>query len=175
MAPGLITKRGTDHPDASTKSFYSKFRRYTSERAFVTRAIFKDYVRNVLMTDIEHYRSLHQDESQAAVLLMDGHTSHKSLQLRAFCGVNNITVLLLPPHSSHLLQPLDRGFFQRCKAQFNSFPADEGTSKITNTLERIFEAFQACVSHRVHLEMLVSRWDSSGGGGWQSHRLQRCY
>ena len=144
LAPGLITKRGSDHPDASTKSFYSKCRRYTSERAFVTRAIFEDYIKNVLMSDIEHYRSLHPDESKSAVLLMDGHTSHKSLQLRAFCGMNDVTVLLLPPHSSHLLQPLDRGFFRRCKAQFNAFPVEEGTSKISNTLERVFEAFQAC-------------------------------
>ena len=144
LPPGLITKRGTDHPDAAKKSFYSKARRYTSERAFVTRAIFEDYVRNVLMPDIEKHRSSHPEESKSAVLLMDGHTSHKSLTLRAFCGLNDITVLLLPPHSSHLLQPLDRGFFRRVKSQFSSFPAEEGISKISNTLERVFEAFEAC-------------------------------
>ena len=144
LPPGLITKRGTDHPDASTRSFYAKCRRYTSDRAFVTRTIFEDYIKNVLLLDIEQYRSAHPDESKSAVLLMDGHTSHKSLSLRAFCGMNDITVLVIPPHSSHLLQPLDRGFFRRCKAQFSSFPAEEGASRITNTLERIFEAFQAC-------------------------------
>ena len=144
LPPGLITKRGTDHPDASTRSFYAKCRRYTSDRAFVTRTIFEDYIKNVLLPDIEQYRSAHPDESKSAVLLMDGHTSHKSLSLRAFCGMNDITVLVIPPHSSHLLQPLDRGFFRRCKAQFSSFPAEEGASRITNTLERIFEAFQAC-------------------------------
>ena len=144
LPPGLVTKRSTDHPDASRKSFYGVCRRYTSEKAFVTRSIFEDYVRNVLMPDIDKYRQKHPDEPGSAVLLMDGHSAHKSMELRAFCGMNDITVLLLPPHSSHLCQPLDRGFFRRLKAQYSSFPIDKTSSKITNTLERIFEAFQAC-------------------------------
>jgi hypothetical protein len=45
------------------------------------------------------------------LLLCDGHDSHISAQFVSFCIDHNIILFLLPPHSSHLLQPLDVGVF----------------------------------------------------------------
>ena len=42
---------------------------------------------------------------------MDGHGSHKTKKFRETCEDNNIIPLYLPPHSTHLLQPLDLGIF----------------------------------------------------------------
>jgi hypothetical protein len=42
LNPGFITKRNTDHADASKASFFQYVARYSSEKAFVTRSIFGD-------------------------------------------------------------------------------------------------------------------------------------
>ncbi|KAI0991856.1 hypothetical protein K3495_g16331, partial [Podosphaera aphanis] len=43
------------------------------------------------------------------LLIMDGHSSHISGDLIALCIEKDIDLLILPPHCSHLLQPLDVG------------------------------------------------------------------
>jgi len=45
------------------------------------------------------------------VLICDGHGSHVTGKFIRFCMDNNIKLLILPPHSSHLTQPLDISIF----------------------------------------------------------------
>jgi len=45
------------------------------------------------------------------LLVCDGHGSHISGQFIGHCMKNNIHLVRLPPHTSHLLQPLDVGIF----------------------------------------------------------------
>ena len=49
------------------------------------------------------------------LLICDGHDSHISPKFIRHCIDNNVIVILLPPHSSHLLQPLDVGVFRSLK------------------------------------------------------------
>jgi len=50
-------------------------------------------------------------------LILDGHTSHVSLSFIKYCEQYCIIPLYLPPHSTHILQPLDIGTFreEECK------------------------------------------------------------
>ncbi|RAL66868.1 hypothetical protein DID88_007650 [Monilinia fructigena] len=48
---------------------------------------------------------------QPRLLIMDGHSSHITGSLIAFCIEKEIDLLILPPHCSHLLQPLDVGVY----------------------------------------------------------------
>lgn len=45
------------------------------------------------------------------LLILDGHGSHATAEFDHFCNENKIICLYLPPHSSHLLQPLDVACF----------------------------------------------------------------
>ena len=45
------------------------------------------------------------------LLVLDGHSSHTSLDFIQYCEEHNIIALCFPPHSTHLLQPLDIGIF----------------------------------------------------------------
>jgi DDE superfamily endonuclease len=45
------------------------------------------------------------------LLICDGHDSHITGQFIGHCMDNNIHLMILPPHSSHLTQPLDVGVF----------------------------------------------------------------
>jgi hypothetical protein len=45
------------------------------------------------------------------LLIVDGHSSHFNMRFIDYCDNNRIIVAILPPHSTHRLQPLDVGIF----------------------------------------------------------------
>ena len=49
------------------------------------------------------------------LLILDGHESHCTKEFLDYCHEHLIIVLALPPHTTHLLQPLDVGVFQPYK------------------------------------------------------------
>jgi hypothetical protein len=52
------------------------------------------------------------------LLILDGHESHHSTEFELYCQEHNIVTLCMPPHSSHLLQPLDVGCFALLKREY---------------------------------------------------------
>lgn len=52
------------------------------------------------------------------LLVLDGHESHRSMDFELYCKDNNIITLCMPPHSSHILQPLDVGCFGPLKQAY---------------------------------------------------------
>ena len=60
---------------------------------------------------IKHFDAITQGNLQSPdkyhLIICDGHDSHISTGMVNFCIQNRIYLILLPPHSSHLSQPLD--------------------------------------------------------------------
>jgi hypothetical protein len=63
-------------------------------------------------------------EDKPILLLLDGHVSHSVAGTVDICAENNIRTVLLPPHTSHVLQPLDVGLFPSLKAAWRRSVAD---------------------------------------------------
>ncbi|KAI1517386.1 transposase [Pyrenophora tritici-repentis] len=66
------------------------------------------------------------------LLIIDGHESHDSLDFQQYCKDHNIITLCMPPHSSHLLQPLDVGCFSPLKTAYGRQAEDLMRNKITH-------------------------------------------
>lgn len=49
------------------------------------------------------------------VIYMDNHSSHLNLPLVTFCRDKKIELIMLPPNSTHIMQPLDIAFFHPFK------------------------------------------------------------
>ncbi len=58
------------------------------------------------------------------LLILDGHGSHATPEFDQFCSKRSIITLCMPPHSSHLLQPLDVGCFSALKRAYSNQIAD---------------------------------------------------
>jgi hypothetical protein len=54
------------------------------------------------------------------LLVVVNHASHCSLAAILFCRDHHFTLLTLPPHASHKLQPLDKGFLRPLKTAYAS-------------------------------------------------------
>ena len=52
------------------------------------------------------------------LLIVDGHASHVSIEFITFARKHKIICLCLPPHSTHLLQPLDVSVFGPLKQNY---------------------------------------------------------
>jgi hypothetical protein len=147
--PGLVTKRGIDHPDAQNTSFFAYVSRYYSGKAFMTRSIFSDSLRTVVRPFLQKVRAKLGSERARAVVLLDGHKSHTSEVISLFTGHDNIIMFLLPSQSVHCLQPLGQGFFRRMKAQFAQYARIQEFVTMTSTCERFFMAFQDSLVTRI--------------------------
>lgn len=60
---------------------------------------------------IPQARARTSDDSETILLIMDGHGSHVTQEMRDAAIAHNIALYILPPHTTHMLQPLDVGVF----------------------------------------------------------------
>ena len=118
--PALLHRNKTLAPDAEKCFFYKGAYYYQSKNAFVNKAIYEDYINREIIPEIlKIYQTLPEEQRKAA-LIVDGHTSHFSEELKAVLATHNIAYLCMPSHSSHILQPLDRFFFSVVKRAYRS-------------------------------------------------------
>ncbi|XP_039287325.1 uncharacterized protein LOC120351997 [Nilaparvata lugens] len=73
--------------------------------------VFENYFTNTFLKSIGTERPV--------LLLYDGHATHISLNLVLKAKSEGVTILKLPPHSSHLLQPLDLTVFKSVKTRYD--------------------------------------------------------
>jgi hypothetical protein len=74
------------------------------------------------------------------LLIIDGHESHKSLAFQDLCEENKVITLCMPPHTSHILQPLDVGCFAPLKQAYKGEINVLANSHITHIDKKAFLA-----------------------------------
>ena len=73
------------------------------------------------------------------LVLYDGHRSHVSLGLIEWAKQNNIVLFVLPPHTSHILQPMDIGCFGPLQVRYN-----QECSKFARLNHRVVTRYDVC-------------------------------
>jgi hypothetical protein len=74
------------------------------------------------------------------LLIIDGHESHKSLEFQNLCEESKIIALCMPPHTSHILQPLDVGCFAPLKQAYKKEIRGLADSHINHVDKKAFLA-----------------------------------
>lgn len=82
---------------------------FMTEKGWVTEEAFK-----VWLIHFNRYRT-----KGKVILILDGHVSHTNLAVVDLCEKSDIELVLLPPHTSHALQPLDVSFFKPLKTYYH--------------------------------------------------------
>ena len=111
-------------------------------------------------------------EDEYRFLLCDGHDSHISAAFVGYCLQNCIALVLLPPHSSHLLQPLDVGVFSPLKKalavrQSRLFCGAVRHIQKVEWLEHFIEARESAVSEK----NILAGWRGAGLFPENLHRM----
>ena len=103
------------------------------------------------------------------ILIIDGHGSHMSLKLIDSAIENNVILYCLPPHTTHLLQPLDISVYKPLKNHFSTITdfivlagvthgATQITINKTNFPILLKEAFEKTIS----MKTIISGFHTSG-------------
>ncbi|XP_029924453.1 tigger transposable element-derived protein 1-like [Myripristis murdjan] len=72
---------------------------------------------------------LRAPKERPLLLIFDGHKSPLNLEVVEAARKENVILLCLPPHCSHILQPLDTGLFSFLKQRFTAFVGDGCTAE----------------------------------------------
>ena len=107
------------------------------------------------------------------VLLLDGHTSHINLEVSKFCKEAGILLYCLPPHSSHITQPLDVGFFSPLKANWKRAVDAYRVANIGKpvTKEVFARVFKEAWTNSVKMKTIVNAFSACGLFPVDAHRV----
>jgi hypothetical protein len=97
------------------------------------------------MNFIRHFEkhTVKRKTSTYRLLVLDGHESHHSAEFETFCKAHNIITLYMPPHSSHLLQPLNVALFGPLKRSYSRMVEKLMRISLTRiSKENLFPAFK---------------------------------
>ena len=87
-------------------------------------------------------RELGLPNDQAAFLIMDNCSAHTDRQVEEVLGQHHIVPVLIPPHTSHIFQPLDRVCFSSFKAHLRTAIPDQDVDKQTAHLLKILRSWE---------------------------------
>jgi len=137
------------HPGKKTKSIYFSEKIPTacvgtSDSGFMTSQLFQQWFS-------KHFVK-HCVPERPVLLIVDGHSSHIDFQLLEIARDNEIILMTLPPHTSHLYQPLDVGVFGPLKTCFRDLMSTfilENPEKPPTTsdfVDRLYDTFIKAVT-----------------------------
>ena len=97
------------------------------------------------------------------MLVLNRHESHESISFQSYCMENDIICLKLPPHSSHLTQPLDIGCFSVLKRSYGC-QIDGFIKAHINHISKVefFIAFKAAYQESITVQNIKAGFRGAG-------------
>jgi hypothetical protein len=112
--PRYVIVAGKNHLDSwyDETELLPYWRTGVSQNSWITNELAMDWIR--------HFEEFTSSRKLGVyrLLVLDGHESHHSNEFEEYCKEHNIITLCMPPHSSHILQPLDVGCFGPLKKSY---------------------------------------------------------
>ena len=110
LPPFMVYPRKRPVPEKLKEGAYPNTVFCVSESGWITKDLF-----------FEWFKMFTQriPPARPVLLVLDGHGSHITIEVIEYARSNNIHMLCLPSHTSHILQPLDVGVFKSFKSFFS--------------------------------------------------------
>lgn len=113
-APPLVIFKGKNVWSSwvpEENDLYSNMSFAASTNGWITSDIFYNYLEKSLIPEMGNERPV--------LLIYDGHSTHVTSKVVELAQLHKINILKLPPHTSHLLQPLDLAVFKSLKDKWD--------------------------------------------------------
>ena len=160
VCPPMIIHKGKRVQDTWIKKAYVTYRVAATTNGYITKSKFKEYGERFV-----RYLKNHKLLDRPHLLIIDGHKSHVyNLPFYKLMMENNIHVLAIPPHCSHIVQALDstpfaqfKNNWERCLKEWNFQNHARALSK-----PEFFEVFDHAWDHSMTLEHIQSGFRKTG-------------
>ncbi|KAJ6238937.1 tigger transposable element-derived protein [Anaeramoeba flamelloides] len=121
-------------------------------KGWITKEIFHNWVRDIFIPLINERRN---DQNIPVLLVLDGHSSRLDLDSLESLSKANIQVAVIPAHSSHITQPLDRTTFSVFKNHLRK-------STLETKLEKNLETILDCLQNSLTIKTIKSGFSRAG-------------
>jgi hypothetical protein len=130
-----------------------------NDSGYTNENIATQYIHHFLQQSAE-YRGPPEEKR---LLILDGHSTHRGEQFLTIAEEYNITVLDLPAHATHLLQPLDVKVFKQCK-HFHQKAIDEAVHSFDfeYKLRTFLSDLPRIRRQSLTIRTILSGWKASG-------------
>jgi transposase len=109
---------------------------YSQKKGYITKSLFIRWINEVLIPEVNMRRLKIGNLYATAGLIMDVLSCHKGNSIEKLLQDNNIKCFILPPHSSHVTQPLDVYTFSLFKTYYSNMRVGNSLTKQSQKLLR---------------------------------------
>lgn len=130
--PPYIIYKGKNLMSSHTRGGPPKTRYSMSSSGWMEEANFLEWFKKVFIPEVDDIR-----QSGPVILFLDGHQSYSSLALVEEAQQKGIILYVFPPHTTHLLQPLDVGVYGPLKKVWSKVLKDYKLSTMAAKVDRL--------------------------------------
>ena len=141
-----------------------------SEKGYINKELFLEYG----ISFVKYLEKQQLNDGRPHLILMDSHYSHLyNLEFLELMKLNNVHVFAIPAHTSHWLQPLDRGIFssfkQAWQREMKSFTRDTAGRKLEK--KDFFLIFNPAFNKSVNVENAQGAFRGTGLFPFNEHAI----
>jgi hypothetical protein len=139
------------------------------------KVVWASFFERVIFPEVERVRGVMGDPSKMALIIVDGHSSRLNRELWTECSSKNIDVLLLPAHTSHILQPLDLGVNGEFKRELEGAPPFPKKTKLLAELEGFLTTLRQAIHVALAPHTIIHGFHEAGiVCGSRTEALKKC-
>jgi hypothetical protein len=150
-----------------------------SETGWINHELWVQWLQVVFIPWVERHRKAFSDlKSERVLLWSDGHQSRLQLPALTMLQDAKIDLVLIPPHTSHILQPLDCGIHNKFKVRLRQIFYDEtARNNIEHSLSRpeyralILECATSALHSALEPMRVKRAWATTGLSPWKPHAV----
>jgi hypothetical protein len=126
------------------------------------RETFETIVEKSILPDIERTRTAIGRPDAPALIVADGHCSRANLALVKKLAAKKIDLVILPSHTSHILQPLDLGPNGEFKRRLRSAPPYPSKTRLRAELPTFIRALLTAAHYALAPDIVMKSFITSG-------------
>lgn len=160
LKPLLISTTEKPPKEVYNSPIGGSFLWFKTKKGYLNEQAMEFWVLNILLPYINYAKQFFPSENTKPLLICDGLKSHQTDRINDLFRKNSIEVLILPPHSSHILQCLDLCFFAVMKKHYRncrSYLFDKNEKK-SRKIEKIIKSYHAASFPTI----ILAGWKASG-------------
>lgn len=125
---------------ANLQPLQDRFAWTSTDSGWINDTTFENWVETIFIPDVNLKRLAYGKPDAPVLLWVDGHGSRSSTKAQDLLLAAGVTMVVIPSHTSHILQPLDCGVFRVFKTKLSALFRCPSPPTLPNTRQSLMEA-----------------------------------
>jgi hypothetical protein len=165
-------ERIPDVPTNDPRFMCGRYHFASTASGFITEKVWTAHILNVIIPAIDKLREDLLLTNKTAMIFVDGHAAHVSLEAIQAALNRNIIFCFFPSHCSHVVQALDRGIFKVFKQELSKkmlySTSLGGKLNLGSRIDRIMDTWDSITE-----KVIVGAWKHTGLVPFDRERVLR--